>query len=334
MTTSTLNQIALPSFTKGRRTVTPTERPTKNKGIIDRWMVDGRRRFRELLRVINETVMVNDAFGLRVDNVEAAGRGAFSRGQEQTRIDNFLRWLVRQEREGILEIITPPGARQGRPWSDVYVRQNFTRGAVVGNAQVLGLGVEVPRLGTNPDAVVNFLSQPHNVERLKIIQTRTWTGMRGITETMNAQIANEIAQGFALGESPRQMAYRINDRVRKIGMSRADLIARTEANAAYNEGAIAEYDQAGGIVGENIHTQWHATLDSRVRDSHLRRHGKIFKKEDALKLIGEPNCRCSLLPYVPSVEGKAKFSKASTFMGNVIHSDYWRAENAREYCCG
>lgn len=327
-----------PAFRKGNRTIEPSAAPAKNKMIIARWMADAHRRYRELIRVVNETVIDNDAFGLRdeglaINTATAAPVGEFSRGTSNTRINNFMRWLRTQERQGVIEIVESvvPG-RQRVPWTDVYLRQNFGQGAIVGNAEVIGLGIDIPRLGTDPEAAAQFMRQPQSVARVRLLQTRTWNGMIGITEQMNSQIASELASGFLRGESPRQMALRITGRIDAIGFERAQLIARTESTLAYNEGALLEYEQAGAIIGETILVQWHATLDSRVRASHLRRHGKIFKVRDAQLLLGEPNCRCSLLPYIESVEGEVKPSKAKTFLKNSVKTQYWRSENAQHPC--
>lgn len=38
--------------------------------------------------------------------------------------------------------------------------------------------------------------------------------------------------------------------------------------------------------------------------SSIGRHGRIYTREEGRALLGEPNCRCSLLPYIPSIQEK------------------------------
>jgi len=45
-------------------------------------------------------------------------------------------------------------------------------------------------------------------------------------------------------------------------------------------------------------------LDERVRGSHVFRHGKVYTREEAELLIGDPNCRCALLPWIESIHGE------------------------------
>jgi SPP1 gp7 family putative phage head morphogenesis protein len=143
--------------------------------------------------------------------------------------------------------------------------------------------------------------------------TSTWQGLSGVTEQVNTQVAGVLADSLASRATLPQTAAAIRDRIDKIGVSRSELIARTETVQSNNMGALAEYDIAAEIIGEPVLVQWQATLDNRVRPHHLARHGKIFTSDEAAVLLGEPNCRCSVLPYIESVEGKAEMSKASTF---------------------
>jgi SPP1 gp7 family putative phage head morphogenesis protein len=331
-----LTNAQLPSFKKRGRTILPSSNPAKNDDIIARWIVDATKRYKSLKKAVNKTVVKNDAFGLRVQNVAtAAPKGKFSRGRDDTRIKGFMTWLRANEKTTVLQRVKRPSRKAPQPWTDVYLRQNYTRGAVQANEQLrlltegtpIGLSATIPAFGESGKALTSFNQLPMSAARIGIAQTRTWEGMQGITAQMNAQIADTLAQGLLSGKGAIQIARDINGRIDAIGLTRAKLIARTEATQIYNEAALAEFDHVSGIIGEQILVQWQATLDDRVRATHLARHGKIFTSEQAQLLLGEPNCRCSVLPYIESIEGKAKLSKASTFINVAeFRSDYDRME--------
>jgi len=77
----------------------------------------------------------------------------------------------------------------------------------------------------------------------------------------------------------------------------ADMLARTATKKAYALGHIEGY-KAGGI------RKWRytAVADERTRPHHLALHGKAFEvgsheEQLALKVMGEPNCRCRPIPF-------------------------------------
>jgi len=143
--------------------------------------------------------------------------------------------------------------------------------------------------------------------------------MKGITESMKGQMSGVLAMGMAEGRGPYDIAYKLKDRVEAIGITRARLIARTEVVHTHNAAAMNEFESLEGIVGETIYVQWWTALDERVRATHAARHGKVFKRKTAQGLIGEPNCRCALLPWTKTL---AKARK-----GTLKVPEKWGAES-------
>ena len=329
------------AFRKGARTIAPSNNPAKNDDIISRWNGKVDTRFNNLKNRITRLVGKNDVFGLSSGATSDAQRTQtnkldFSRGTDNTRINQFMVWLRNMEKADKIDIIYNTG------WADPQIRQNFARGGSVASKDVTALtagtesGALYTPIGTSGRTLSTFMGQRMSTARIKLAHSRVLNGMRGVTVAMNNQIANVLAEGLTEGIGATAMARRINDRVDKIGITRAKLIARTESNQIYNEGALMEFDNASGMIGETVLSQWWATLDNRVRASHLARHGKVFKREDAMLLIGEPNCRCSLLPYIESIEGEVKLSKASTFTNSIIlnmqDEECWAKYDWREVC--
>ena len=291
----------------------PHSDPTHTKVMRARAAAEMGKRFRRLKGVINTSIITNDCFGLRpVSNVAptALPPRVLADRPDASKLEGFMDWLKAQEEKDILEIIpTPTGPET---WQSQYIRPAYTKGYATADAQLVQIGALETRLTT--DQVIRAMTLPINVNRLQLAYSQSFEALKGITAQMDAQISTILAEGLAAGASPVQIAGAINNRVDNIGMVRAKMIARTEVVTAHNMGALSEFEQASGIIGETIFSQWQATLDGNARPNHLARHGKIFKRKDAVLLLNEPNCRCALLPYVESIEGDVeRFSKASEF---------------------
>jgi SPP1 gp7 family putative phage head morphogenesis protein len=77
----------------------------------------------------------------------------------------------------------------------------------------------------------------------------------------------------------------------------ANMLARTATKKAYALGHIEGYKHAG------LHKwRYSAVADERTRPHHLALHGKVFvvgseEEQLALKVMGEPNCRCRPIPF-------------------------------------
>ena len=151
------------------------------------------------------------------------------------------------------------------------------------------------RLGKNviPD-LPNLVNLPPHARAMELIFTRDFDQLKGITEAMSQQISYVISEGILQGENPNDMAKRITDRVEKIGITRAKLLARTEVINAFNLARINNVDAYSDFLGEEVVFRWISGVDARVRDTHRERNNKFYSKEKVTPLIGEPNCRCTI----------------------------------------
>lgn len=290
--------------------------PTRTISLRNAFIADATRRFRALQRVITQSVVGRDIFQLRTPNIigrnlEPANPNAFSMLTKAEQVQAFNEWLEEQEAAGILEIVPGPGATEGA-WSDQYVRSSYQRGLDKSLRELRAKGIDVP-VTTVPGVggVGGVFLSPFHQERVQVLYTETFTALENVTAAMNEQIRRQLALGIAEGIGPEEMARRINDRVDKIGLTRAKLIARTEVVKTYNTAQVAEYQRVENVIGEEVFVQWQTAEDERVRGSHRERNGKIYTKEEYLTLIGEPNCRCTGLPYVISLDGEAELTSAA-----------------------
>jgi SPP1 gp7 family putative phage head morphogenesis protein len=152
--------------------------------------------------------------------------------------------------------------------------------------QFLGIGVTA-RIG----------NMPTDKTALYVLQSRSLTGLKGITDEMSKQVMSEITDGMLRGDSPRDVARAISDRVDAIGINRARSIARTETMKAYNVGATNRYKQRGVTEQE-----WLATTSERTCSYCSGQDGRTYPLDDSPDMPAHPNCRCAWLPVIPKLE--------------------------------
>ena len=225
------------------------------------------------------------------------------------KVEQFMDWLRDQESQGILEFFYRPGGLrrgQSQAWTDMYIRSSYQKGIAQARADLRIAGADIPGFQQIPGGVSGVFNQPFHVDRVALIYTRCFNGMKGITEAMNGQLSRELALGMAEGQSPYQIARRINKKVDDIGIVRGRLIARTEVIQSHNEAALNEYERAEIEIGETVKVKWIATMDDRVRPKHAKWHNNIYERSVARGMLGEPNCRCGLAPWIESLQEKKK----------------------------
>ncbi len=224
------------------------------------------------------------------------------------RIDDFDKWLVTQIENNILyTTIRPELVPIGQNWwANTYIYSAYQKGIYQARANLNNIGARLPDLGS----VVAEMNKPFHAERVALLYARAFNGMKGVTNAMRTQMNHVLATGMTDGKGPYQIAYDLVNRVDKIGITRARLIARTEIVYAHNRATLSEYESLEGIVGEEIKVQWWTALDERVRPQHRQWHGKIYTIEEAQSMLGAPNCRCGILPYTETLaKAREKFDK-------------------------
>ena len=122
----------------------------------------------------------------------------------------------------------------------------------------------------------------------------------GVNRTTRDKITSAISSGLDAGEGMTEISDRINSIYQEFPTWRSDLIARTEATAANNDGFIEAYKQSDVAT----HKEWINAGDDRVRLEHEDKPvgvggeivsvGKAFS--NGLQYPSEPNCRCVLGP--------------------------------------
>ncbi|MFW6331594.1 MAG: phage portal protein [Gemmatimonadota bacterium] len=124
-----------------------------------------------------------------------------------------------------------------------------------------------------------------------------------VTQTTKDAVAQAVARGVEKGESVPDIAKRIRETDSAFGKARSELIARTETTQVTNQAqrsSLADYARTNAVT---VRKSWLTARDSRVRDEHAALDGETVDIDaafsDGQTEPGEPNCRCTLLFFMP-----------------------------------
>jgi SPP1 gp7 family putative phage head morphogenesis protein len=203
-----------------------------------------------------------------------------------------MEWLADQEKKGILETQIRPTARTiavDQRWTDVYVRSAYQKGIARGRAELRKANYPVASFTETPGGLSTVFNQPFHADRVGALYTRTFNELKGITAAMDQQISRVLAQGLVEGMNPRPLAKLLADRVNKIGITRARVLARTEVVRAHHAASVAEYRQAG-VEGVSVQVEW-LTAGYNVCPICEALEGNIYSLDEIEGMIPRhPNC--------------------------------------------
>lgn len=268
--------------------------PTRTTELRKQFMGEAGRRFRKLKGRIREEVVAGDGFGLR------SNRGRFEFERSDRKVEAFMDWLDEAMREEILTVSkgTPMSQAGQKAWTATYIETAYQKGIAQSAAQMRGRGADVA-----DEWVEQAFNRPIHADRVGLAYTRVFEDLRGITEAMATQISRELAQGIAEGRNPEDMARGINNRVDKVGRTRARTLARTEVISAHAEGALNSYEEAE-VAGVEVEAEFSTAGDDLVCPRCAALEGDVYSMEEARGIIPvHPNCRCTWIPALDDLSG-------------------------------
>lgn len=313
--------------------------PTRTKTLRDRFLATVNRRFRILQNEITTSIVTNDGFGFSSSTPEAlrinaaAGPGAFNFPTDPEKIEAFMAWLKESEATNVLELIDQPlimpVGTGPAPWANTFVHSAYQKGMLRARTELIKAGVDIPTFAESSGGISVAFNQPIHAERLAMAYLRTFQELNGITAAMDQQISRVLAEGLADGSSTIEIARSINDRVKKIGRTRARTLARTEVIRAHHKANIAEYRSAG-ILNIQVKVEW-LTAGTNVCPDCASLGGRIFTIDEIENLIPlHPNCRCIALPItegsVPEAFGDSPITRTSDIVPSSIGEQFRSAD--------
>jgi hypothetical protein len=242
--------------------------PTRTKTLRDRFAADVTRRFRKVARLIRESVDTNDCFGLREQPItlEAIPEREFEFLRDDEKLVEFMKWLREQVQENVFEIVTYDriGETITGLWTNLYIDSAYKQGIRRARQEMRKAGAEVPDIGNDYIDEINvaFNSAVHS-DRVAVLYTRVFEELEGITSVMDQQISRILSEGLIQGWSPERIARELVDRVEKIGITRARMLARTEIIRAHHLATVQEYRNAE-IQGVTVQAEFTTAGDGRV----------------------------------------------------------------------
>lgn len=258
--------------------------PSRTKTLRDSFVADMRRRFRWVAKEVRRV--------FDTKNHKEVVLNIYSFATDPQRVDEFREWLNKKVEDGIYEKVTynPDGTYNESPevWTDYYIKSAYKKGVSRAYTELKKLGLDVL-----PSIVL-----PVAGSEVEMMYTRTFTELKGVTDTMSQQLSRILSEGLIEGLSPKEIANRMVKQIDGLSKGRASTIARTEIIRSHHLANIALYEKAG-IEGVKIKAEWSTAGDNRVCQTCSSLEGRIYPLDEIRGMIPQhPNCRCVAIPVL------------------------------------
>lgn len=287
---------------KNRTTIINNNDPTRTVQIRNSYQKAFISRFERLKKVITDSIIKMDCFGLIKNQVQTTSNKQFAFLTDDRKITSFMSWLEEQEGRGLFDTVRLPQSGQAirEEWQNLYIRRSYISGIEHAREELARIGI------ISPEEIAASFILPVHVDRMAVLFTRNFLELKGVTEAMNQQLSRVLAEGLARGLNPRAIASEMVNVIDDIGIKRARLIAQTEVIRAHHSANIQEYRNAG-IYQIKVKAEWLTAGDDRVCPKCQPQEGKIFTLDEIEPLIPfHPGCRCMALPYLEKDPSKIK----------------------------
>lgn len=222
--------------------------------------------------------------GLQVSNKMTANIGRFQFQSTTDQVINFLKWLQEQILIGILN----GTENQPNDWWNEYIRQGYEKGAgrafTDTKARRWGPHEGDFYLGTKDQFLRSSFARPVSFEKVRLLASRTFADLKGVTEQMAAGISRSLMDGLVQGMNPRDIARNLSKVVEDIGRRRAEVIARTEIIRAHAEGQLDALELLG-VTEVGVMVEWKTAGDHRVCELCSSLENIVLKITEARGMI-------------------------------------------------
>lgn len=246
-------------------------------------------------------VPVHDNPALNVtNNVTNAAQWKFE--TDDDKVKKFRRWLTEQVNKDILEISPTSGEPVGgKAWTYKYVDSAYKKGVLRSWIDTHKTGLKQPAgfiEGSKSQFLRQAFAQPERVSKLKLLYTRSYEDLKGVTATMSTKLSRSLATGLVDGTHPVETAREMVREIAGLTRTRAKVIALTETIHAHAEGQLDGLEDLGvEEVGADV--EWSTAHDDGVCPLCAAMDGKVFTIAEARGMIPlHPRCRCAWLSHV------------------------------------
>lgn len=283
--------------------------PTRTGMIARSFIADLRRRFSKLNSDVWAYVATTNSAGLNEPQQYNPFKtnASFSFDTDNKKLKDFNAWLQSQVNQGILSASPTNGEPLGLdPWLYKYVQSSYKQAAIQTYiAARPQLQKPMPQYeGSRADFLESSFGAPERVSKLRMLYTRSYENLKGITAQMSAQMSRTMADGMAQGKGAMEVARELS-KINGISVRRSKVLARTELVHAHAEGALDTMEDLG-IKQTSAELEFLTADDDGVCPVCKKLNGKVYTIPEARGIIPvHPNCRCAWKPHI--VVPKFKF---------------------------
>lgn len=145
--------------------------------------------------------------------------------------------------------------------------------------------------------VAAMSSAPYQ-NRVAMAMQRSYTHFTGLSDAMQADLAQTIAQAIANGDNPRVAKAAIMERL-GVSESRARLYAQSDITMTLRDAKMGELEDAEEALGIQIKLLWVSALLPTTRKNHASRHGRLYTPDEVREFYSKNgerfNCHCSIV---------------------------------------
>lgn len=279
--------------------------PSRTTLIRRQFMAEMMRRMRELKAEIWQWLVVDDELGLTAQprfrvNVNARSYEFLT---SDRKLETFNEWLQTMIDGKVLGV-----AKGQDAWTAKYVssawRQGLNRAYIQSQKGKLGKSLDFME-GTKAQFLRQAFNQPELMSKVKLLGTRSFNDMEGLTRAMKTDLNRILADGLVNGRSARKVARDMYERIDGLTKGRALTIARTEIIHAQAEGQLDGMENLG-YSSVTAEMEWSDSGDTLVCPRCAAMSGKTFTIDEARGMIPlHPNCRCAWIPVEQEPKAKA-----------------------------
>ena len=274
--------------------------PTRTTMLRKRFVAEMWRRFRAFRKAVVKLIVDEDAFGIkerRRPTIASISNQRWQPLSTDRQLIEFQQWVAGQVDDLILQGTDPASSR----WLDQYIHESFETGQ--GRAFD-----DLRKIHAQPDEGLDFMRgsrdqflsesfrHPPSVEKVRLLISRTFTDLQGVTQAMSTNMSRILADGLIQGDNVMTIARRMTREIDKMTRARAATIARTEVIRAHAEGELMSYKRLG-VDKVGVMVEWSTAGDDRVCGLCSDLENVVMTlKEASGSIPRHPNCRCSFIP--------------------------------------
>jgi len=259
--------------------------PTRTTTLRRQYVTEMRKRFFNVRRAVVEAVGKLDVLGLKARTpitFHQLEKDAWRFQTDAQKLTSFNEWFQERVDADILQVNV-----KGDPWTAKYVESAYKKGSIRAYTDV-----HREALAPSPDfyqgSKEQFLrsafNQPERISKLKLLYTRSYEELKGITSAMAQQVSRVVADGMANGLGPASIARNLSNTITGITRQRAMTMARTEVIHAHAEGQLDSFEDLG-IEEVGVQAEWSTAGDEKVCPLCGALEGAVMTIEEARGLI-------------------------------------------------